>query len=60
MDLGDNKKNCGVISQVLEDWSGKDWQKHMANDLCYLNYYLEVEDETQLIYKNRIQCKTKK
>jgi hypothetical protein len=36
---------------VLEDWSGKDWQKNMANDWGYLNYNLEIKDETQLIYK---------
>ncbi len=26
-------------------------KKIMANDLSYLNYNLEVKDETQLIYK---------
>jgi hypothetical protein len=25
----------------------------MANDLSYLNYNLEIKDETQLIYKNK-------
>jgi hypothetical protein len=26
LNLGNNRKNCGVIQQMLEDWSGKDWQ----------------------------------
>jgi hypothetical protein len=38
---------------VLEDWSGKTGEKIMANDLSYLNYNLEVKDETQLIYKRQ-------
>jgi hypothetical protein len=46
MNLSNNRKNCGIIWQVLEDWSGKDWQKNMANDLSYLNYNLKVQDET--------------
>ncbi len=36
---------------AIENWSGKDWQKNMADDLSYLNYDLEIKDETQLIYK---------
>jgi hypothetical protein len=23
--VGDSRKNSGIIWQVLEDWSGKDW-----------------------------------
>jgi len=37
----------------LEDWSGKTSEKIMAYDLSYLNYNLEVKDETQLIYKRQ-------
>jgi hypothetical protein len=30
----------------LKDWSGRDWQKIMANDLSHLHYNLEVRYQT--------------
>jgi hypothetical protein len=47
MNLSNNRKNCGIVWQVLVDWSPRDWQKIiMANDLSYLHYNLEVKDQT--------------
>jgi hypothetical protein len=47
MNLSDHRKNCGIIWQVLEDWSGRDWQKKiMATDLSYSHYNLKVKDQT--------------
>jgi hypothetical protein len=47
-----------IVEKIVESF-GKRWKIEvvtidkniMANDLSYLNYNLEVKDETQLIYK---------
>jgi hypothetical protein len=40
MNLGNNRKNCGVIWQVLEDWNGKDFDGQFRN-LIFMNIKVE-------------------